>query len=305
MRAPLLQSWGYGEVQAAEGWSRERVVLGRTSATVLVAGRGRARWAYVPRGPVPADAGALDELAAWARDVGLARLRVEPDGPPDLAAALRERGFRPAPALQPAHTLIVPLAGEEATLAGFKPKHRYNVRLALKRGVEVAIEDDPAELDRQHAETAARQRISAAARAAYERRLERLPECHVYVARHEGRPLAAIMVARFDRRAYYLFGGSSGERRELMPTYAVQWTAMVDAMRAGCDEYDLWGVPPDEDPAHPWHGLWQFKTGFGGRMVAYAGAWDLPLDTAGHLFLVAREGIRRGARRVAGLRNIR
>jgi lipid II:glycine glycyltransferase (peptidoglycan interpeptide bridge formation enzyme) len=305
MRAPLLQCWGYGEVQAAEGWTPERIELGSVVATVLLAGRGIARWAYVPRGPVPADAGAIDALVDWARGRRLARLRLEPEAPSRVAEQLRERGFRPAPALQPQHTLIVPLAGEEEMLAAFKPKHRYNVRLALKRGIEVAVEDDPRELDRQHAQTAVRQGIAAASLRAYERRLRELPDCHIYVARHEGRALAAIMVARFHGRAYYLFGGSTGEKRELMPTYAVQWAAMLDAAAGGCAEYDLWGVPPSEDPAHPWHGLWQFKTGFGGSLVAYAGAWDLVLNPAAVGLLEARDRLRRGIRTVGRWRNIR
>jgi lipid II:glycine glycyltransferase (peptidoglycan interpeptide bridge formation enzyme) len=254
---------------------------------------------------VPADGEAADALVEWARERRLARLRLEPDAPPLFAEQLRQRGFQPAPALQPEHTLIVPLAGEEQMLAAFKPKHRYNIRLALKRGVEVAVEDDPGELDRQHAQTAVRQGIAAASLGAYERRLHQLPDCHIYVARYEGRPLAAIMVARFDSRAYYLFGGSSGERRDLMATYAVQWAAMRDAAAAGCAEYDLWGVPPNDDEAHPWHGLWQFKTGFGGSLVGYAGAWDLVLRPAGVGLLEARDRLRQGVRMLARWRNIR
>ncbi len=264
-----------------------------------------ARWAYVPRGPVPTDAEAVDALVEWARGRRLARLRLEPEAPAGFAEQLRLRGFRPAALVQPQHTLIVPLAGEEEMLASFKPKHRYNIRLALKRGVEVAIEDDPRELDRQHAQTAVRQGIAAAALGAYERRLRELPDCHIYVARHGGRPLAAIMVARFHGRAYYLFGGSSGERRDLMPTYAVQWAAMRDAAAGGCAEYDLWGVPPSDDPTHPWHGLWQFKTGFGGSLVGYAGAWDLVLRPAAAALLEAGDRLRRGVRSAARWRNIR
>lgn len=282
---------------------------------MLLAGRGPGRWAYVPRGPVPASPAALDALVAWARAAGLARLRVEPEAPPEFAAELRSRGFQPAPTLQPPQTVVVRLAGDDELLASFKSKHRYNIRLALKRGVEVRIEDDPRELDRQHAQTALRQGISAATLEAYERRLRRLPDCHVYVARHEGAALAAIMVARFGGRATYLFGGSSGERRELMPTYAVQWAAMRDARAAGCLDYDLWGVPPNDDPNHPWHGLWQFKTGFGGEFVAYCGAWDLTLRPAGAALIdltgLVRRGLpgkgvlRKGVRRLAKLRNIR
>jgi lipid II:glycine glycyltransferase (peptidoglycan interpeptide bridge formation enzyme) len=82
------------------------------------------------------------------------------------------------------------------------------------------------------------------------------------------------MVVRFGARAVYLFGGSSGGHSNLQPTYALQWTAMQDAWEAGCTVYDLWGVPPSDDPAHPWHGLWQFKMGFRGRLTTYCGAWE-------------------------------
>jgi lipid II:glycine glycyltransferase (peptidoglycan interpeptide bridge formation enzyme) len=83
----------------------------------------------------------------------------------------------------------------------------------------------------------------------------------------------------------------------------VQGAAMPPPPRDGCDEYDLWGVPPDEDPTHPWRGLWQFKSGFNGELIAYAGAWDLVLSAAGVRMLEAGDAARSVARRVRG--NIR
>ncbi|HZV52207.1 MAG TPA: peptidoglycan bridge formation glycyltransferase FemA/FemB family protein [Candidatus Dormibacteraeota bacterium] len=274
--APLLQSWAFGEVQAQEGWSVERLVLpGGGRATVLLQGSGPLRWAYVPRGPVPATAETVADLVAWARERRLARLRVEPEAPIAFGGELRALGFQPSTAAQPRHTLIVPLADEETMLASFKPKHRYNVRLAQRRGVVVQVERDAAELKRQSDFTAHRQGISLLTLEQYRRRLELLDGCRVYVARWQGQALAAIMVASFGGRAYYLYGGSSDRHRQLMPTYAVQWAAMRDAAEAGCRDYDLWGIPPSPDPAHPWFGLWQFKMGFGGEQVEYCGAWDL------------------------------
>ena len=301
-----MQSFGYGEVQKAEGWSLERVDLGVAgAASVQLAKAGPARWAYLPRGPVPATAGALRVLAAWARRQGLARLRVEPEAPAGFARVLEEEGFRPAPALHPTHTLLLELRAEADLLAGMKPKHRYNIRLAEKRGVTVDDQGDAAELARQHDATAGRQGISAAGPDFYERRLRRLEWCRVYVARHEGEALAAILVARFDERAYYLFGGSTQVKRSLMPAYAAQWAAIREAAAAGCRSYDFWGVPPDGDPAHPWAGLWQFKTGFGGTLIDYAGAWDLVLDRRAERLIAAGETLRRGVKRVSRLRNIR
>lgn len=276
---PLAQSWGYGEVQAREGWHVKRVDLGRCVAQVQLQGTGPTRWAYVPRGPVPAGEEELKALVEWARSEHLCRLRVEPEATGDFAEVATAVGFGPHPSFQPQHTMIVKLGPEDEMLASFKTKHRYNVRLSLRKGVEVEETDDAEELERQHAHTARRQGIRPPTVAHYRRRLELLPWCRVYVARVEGEAVAAIMVARFGGRAYYLFGGSSERHRQLMPSYAVQWTAMRAAAAAGCVDYDLWGVPPNgDDPNHPWHGLWQMKAGFNGTFVEYAGAWDLVLS---------------------------
>ena len=60
-----------------------------------------------------------------------------------------------------------------------------------------------------------------------------------------------------------------------MPNYALQWRAILHAREAGFATYDLFGVPPADDPTHPMHGLYRFKTGFGGRLVHRAGSWDV------------------------------
>jgi FemAB family len=265
-------------VQGREGWRPRRVILpGGGLALVLVRGRGPLRWGYVPRGPVPARADALAELVGWARAQGLARLVIEPETGPELAAWLAGAGFRRVPARQPKHTLIVPLGAPEAMLATFKPKHRYNIRLAERRGVRVDEGRDAEEMARQQAATAARQGIRPYRVDIYQHRLALLPWCRTYVARHGDEALAAITVAHHAGRAYYLYGGSTGAQSQLMPTYAVQWAAMRAAQRAGCRDYDLWGLPPDPDPEHPWHGLWQFKKGFGGAFIEYVGAWEIAL----------------------------
>jgi len=94
------------------------------------------------------------------------------------------------------------------------------------------------------------------------------------VARHEGRALAAIITVFHGTEAIYLYGASSDEGRNLMPAYALQWEAIRAARDAGCRSYDLYGIPPSDDPGHPMAGLYRFKTGFGGEVRHYAGAWD-------------------------------
>ena len=52
---------------------------------------------------------------------------------------------------------------------------------------------------------------------------------------------------------------------------------MRDARNAGARYYDLYGIPPTDDERHPMHGLFLFKTGFGGKNVHRVGTFDVPL----------------------------
>jgi hypothetical protein len=276
---PLQQTWAWGEVQARLGARTEHVELpsgGR--ALVLLRGAGPFAWAHAPRGPVPATVEAVSELADWARSRHLALLRVEPEGPASLGEALSRMGLRPGPISEPKHTVIVELHDDQELLAKYRKSTRYNLRTAERLGVLVDEVDDIEELSRLVEITYRRQGILMST-AVFNRALhEVLPESRIYVARVDADPLAAILVGRHGSRAHYLAGGSSGLHRELMPNYSLQWRAMRDAYRDGCVDYDLWGIPPPGELNHPWQGLYQFKTGFGGREVEYAGPWDLVLS---------------------------
>ncbi|HXC78228.1 MAG TPA: peptidoglycan bridge formation glycyltransferase FemA/FemB family protein [Candidatus Acidoferrum sp.] len=287
--SPLLQTWGWGEVQSRAGWTLERMRLGAGSmASIQLRSVGPVREAYVPRGPVPATAESIDELVEWARGAKIARLRIEPEAPPALGEDLSARGFVKSPPTQPEHTRILRLKPPDEMLASFKQGRRYNIRAGQKRGAVVEEGKDAAELARQSAAVERRESINLPAQAYYELLLKHLPWCRTYVARHpetrEG--LAAVLVARHGGRAYHLFAGRTGAHPELMGNDLAWWAGIRAAAEAGCRDYDLWGVPPPAaGPEHPWHGLGFFKAEYGGEEVAYAGAWELVLSTAGNRVL--------------------
>ena len=156
---------------------------------------------------------------------------------------------------------------EEEILAGMKPKWRYNIKLAEKKGIEVSEEGEEA-LDAFYAlylETAKRDGI-AIHPLSYYRTLfemgesaqgnarETKPKLSVWLARHEGKPIASIITLFFGKRATYLYGASSGEKRNLMPAYALQWRAIQAARAEGCADYDFFGIPPTTVPIIPWRG---------------------------------------------------
>ncbi len=304
--APLLQTWGWGEVQSHAGWTVERVRLsGGAMASVQLRGLGPVREAYVPRGPVPASPDAIGALTDWARAAKVARLTVEPEALSDFGGVMSERGFKAAAPVQPQHTRILKLAPPDQMLATFKHGRRYNIRAGERRGVVIEEGKDAAELERQSAAVERRESISLPAKSYYQLLLDELPWCRTYVGRHpETREaLSAVLVARHAGRAYHLFAGRSGAHAELMANDLAWWAAIKAAAGDGCRDYDLWGVPPPgAGPEHPWYGLGFFKAEFGGDEVAYAGAWELVLSqTASRLI-----GLERKARgRIRGLkRNI-
>ena len=214
--------------------------------------------------------------------------------------------------VQPPDTVVLDLGyEEESLLAAMKAKTRYNIGLAAKKGVRVeegGAADLPAwyELYRQ---TARRDRITLHDYEYYRRQFElaqagavggaparRLadagPELKLLLARHEGDLLAGILLAVHGRAATYLYGASSDAKRNLMPAYALQWEAIRIARRQGCLTYDLFGIPPSPDPAHPMHGLYRFKTGFGGRLVNRPGCWDFPYRRAAYAAYAVAERAR-------------
>ncbi|HZK19204.1 MAG TPA: peptidoglycan bridge formation glycyltransferase FemA/FemB family protein, partial [Treponemataceae bacterium] len=101
-----------------------------------------------------------------------------------------------------------------------------------------------------------------------------------------GEALAAIIVL-FAKggQAVYLYGASSNKKRNLMPAYLLQWTAIQDAKQFDCISYDFYGIPPTNNKDHPMHGLWRFKTGFGGKNIHRLGSIDLPLSRWYYIYI--------------------
>lgn len=191
--------------------------------------------------------------------------------------------------VQPPDTVIVDLERDpDAILAAMKPKTRYNVRLAERHGVTVRQAGVGAisRWYQLYQETAQRDRIAIHQEDYYRMVLELAgvmsaagqpcPDVRLYLAEHETDLLAGIIVAHWNGTATYLYGAGANIKRNLMASYLLQWHAMQRARDAGCSSYDLFGIPArGDDPKDPMHGLYRFKTGFGGVMVNRPGCQDL------------------------------
>ena len=202
--------------------------------------------------------------------------------------------------VQPPDTVLLPLdKTEEELLSAMKPKWRYNIRLAEKKGVTVkaAGAESIDSFYKVFMETAARDRIAVHGKDYYKSLLELSSDgSHVkttlYIAEHEGETLAGIITLFTDTEAVYLYGASSDNKRNLMPAYLLQWTAIQDAKKFGSKVYDFYGIPPTDDEHHPMHGLYRFKTGFGGTVIHRAGSLDMPVKPVFYAFYILLEKLR-------------
>ncbi|GAA1982902.1 peptidoglycan bridge formation peptidyltransferase VanK-Sc [Catenulispora subtropica] len=192
-----------------------------------------------------------------------------------------ENGFG---AGQPQFTYEIPLAGktEDDVLRGMNQLWRRNIRKAAKEGVEVTVGEDLKAFHDLYVHTAERDRFTPRPLRYFETmfaamRAEDPERIRLYLARHRGHLVAATILVRVGAHAWYTYGASSTEKREVRGSNACQWAMIRDALAAGCDVYDLRGITPTLDAADPHVGLIQFKVGTGGQAVRYVGEWDLPL----------------------------
>jgi len=300
--ASFLQSAMWGRFKSRFGWTSRAFLIEWSGSSVcpllllfrrLVPGFS---FAYVPWGPNLPDSfsasertAALSELALKLKPL-LSRnttfIRFDPpwaasDGE---GSSLLSASFKHAAAdIQPPDTVIINLSSsEEEILAAMKSKWRYNISLAEKKGVQVNS-GGAQEIEKFYSllkETAQRDGIAIHSIDYYKTLFDICGEYNereslrLYTASHEGDTLAAVVVLFWGKTATYLYGASSNIKRNLMAPYALQWKAMQDAKNSGCVYYDLFGIPPDDNPNHPMSGLYRFKTGFGGQIIHRPGSWD-------------------------------
>lgn len=299
----LLQSWEWGELKRASGWEVQRIAVatGASSALaqVLLRVKGPVSLAYIPRGP--AITGHADivfpkllaKIDAYCRANRALGLIIEPDVPLDLPGTYKDHGFvRGGETLQPSRTVKVPLLPDDELLAQMHQKNRYNVRLALRRGVEVQhvqgnYENLTIFYNLLH-ETAERNDFGVHEFSYYERFMARFGEdAALFVARANGQVAAVGIAACFGNQGLYMYGASSTLNRADGAAFLLQYEAMRWARDRGAITYDLWGIPP-EDPVitkgkpdqvtrsqgEDWRGLYTFKVRFGGEIITFPPAME-------------------------------
>lgn len=306
----VLQTWEWGAFKAKYGWTPTRLLFEEDGCVRAAASVLQRRWPrlplsvmYVPKGPILNfdDPALLDrvlgELEALARRRRVIFIKVDPDVDAGssqgqaVVAALQRRGWRAsAEQIQFRNTMTLDLTADDATLLDrMKSKTRYNIRLARRKGVVVrpgGPEDLPC-IYHMYAQTAARDDFIIRPFDYYRDAWGDFVAAGLaqpLVAEFEGEPLAALILFRFGRTAWYFYGASSNRHRNRMPNHLLQWEAMRWARAQGCTLYDLWGAPDELDESDPMWGVYRFKASFGGCFARRIGAYDYPISRSRYWF---------------------
>jgi lipid II:glycine glycyltransferase (peptidoglycan interpeptide bridge formation enzyme) len=183
-------------------------------------------------------------------------------------------------------------------LMKMKPKTRYNIKLSQRKGVQVK-EYGMDMLDvwyEIYKDTAARNGLTLHSKNYFytlllqqQNQYDSDVRLSLLMADYNGEFLAAQFLILSKNRGTYLYGASSSNKRHLMASYALQWEAMQIARKNGCTEYDMFGTAPNASSTHPLHGLYRFKSGFGGELFHRMGCWDYPLIENDYLAFKALE----------------
>lgn len=301
----FLQLWEWGEVKRGMGWEPLPLVLeedGEIRAALLILKRHLPIPAlnkcifYAPRGPVADTASEeichalFDGASKVAKEHGAIFLKIDPDVVatnqvfPEIlkkcSFCKNETGLD-FEGVQPAFVFRLDIRPSEITLLqNMHSKWRYNIRLAGRKGVTVRQAENKEDLQtfyRILEETAIRDQFLIRGYEYFEWIWDYMVEknyAQVFLAEYQGQVISATLAMVLGDKAWYLYGASSNEHRNVMPNYLIQWEMIRWAREQGCTLYDFRGVSGDLDENNPLYGLYRFKKGFNGEFTEFVGEWD-------------------------------
>src|SRR3989344_2972018 len=172
---------------------------------------------------------------------------------------------------------------EEEILSEMHPKTRYNIGLAKRRGVKVEVVNNNFSKNFNDfykflKETSERDNFNLHPKIYYENIFGTLNSNNAFlaVARHDGKVLAINLILLFGETAYYVFGGSSGEHKNLMAPHLTHWRGLIEAKNRGYKFYNF-GAISGGDGYKELKGISIFKKRFSGQLLEYSDSYDLIL----------------------------
>lgn len=296
-----MQSWEWGEFRKKTGLQVERI--GVFEGSILVSAfqltfhkipqLGKTV-GYFPKGNMP-DEEQLDVLRQLGKKHNALFIKLEPNvaqpvGTPSaheqITRFLVANGAVPGRPLFTKYTFQLDLTpSTEKLFNNLKPKTRYNVNIAIKKGVEI-YENSTAEGMEQYIEileeTTKRQGFYAHSPNYFRMLWGTLGNSgmlRIFSAVYQNTILVSWIMFVFNGKLYYPYGASRAVHRDVMASNLMMWEMIQFGKNNDCDMFDMWGaLGPEPNKKDPWYGFHRFKEGYGGQLTEFVGTYDLVLD---------------------------
>ena len=259
------------------------------------------KYFYIPRGPVLEKDIAQEELKNIFNDlIFLAKsnqvnwIRIDNFNSEIESVLKKEKiNFAKAPHdMQPKQIFVIDIEkNEEEILSEMKPKTRYNIKLAEKKGVKIEAVNEESKNEKLDEflnlveKTGARKKINFHPRRYYQEMLKNISnECiKLYLATYQNKIIAGALLLKYGEMATYLHGGSDDEYRNAMAPFLLQWRMIQDAKKMGAKKYDFGGVSigeENQERQQKWAGVTRFKQGFAknNSPLEFSGSYDIILN---------------------------
>jgi len=316
-QTPFTQAWFYGEWQEMMGRKVRRFEVKKGSETVsffqiikypLIFSR---NLLYIPHGPIleinSYSNGEflkvfLEKITRVAKEECAVFVRF--DFFPLDKIGVTDKVFKKIPSygyrssyFQPKFEWVIDLEKtEEEIFENVHPKNRYNIRHAEKKGIKAEIVKDDFKKYFETffsllSETAKRDNFNLHPKAYYQNIFATLKENNAFlvIARYGEKILLVNLILLFGETAYFLFGGSGGEYKNLMFSHLAQWEAIKEAKKRGFAAYNFGGV--DGGKQKNLGGVSFFKKRFGGQLLEYSDSYDLILKPFWHYLYNLRKWV--------------
>lgn len=310
-----LQSWEWGEFRKQTGVEVERVgffeggklqrafqvtfhripVLGKTAG-------------YLPKSYLP-DEDQLEVLRDLGKKHQAIFVKIEPNvyhpvkdktADDQVREFILNHGATYGRPLFTKYTFMIDLTQtEEALFSNLNSKTRYNVRLAIKKGVTI-VEDTTEQGMETYLEilkeTTKRQGFYAHSPDYFRKMWQTLGQSgmlRIFNAVYQGQVLTSWIVFIFNGVLYYPYGASRSLHRNVMASNLMMWEMIRFGKSQKCKMFDLWGaLGPDADKKNPWYGFHRFKAGYGGELMEFLGTFDVLVDPPMYQVYTIGESVR-------------
>lgn len=290
-----MQTWEWGEARKETGVRVVRIVEQENNIPINVfqfslhkIPHTPYKIGYLPRSVIPSK-NVLDFIFDYAKRNKLIFIKFEPYIVKNQTDQLPTTNYQllksPHP-LFPEWTQMVDLTKtEDELMKALKPKTRYNIRLAQKKGVvvrEVSTDEGFRIFSDLYFATCKRQKYFGHTRKYHEIIWKNLKNniAHILIAYLGNIPLAAYELFYFKDVFYYPYGGTSELHRNVMGANLLMWEAILLGKKLGAKKFDMWGsLPPTAAGDHSWSGFTRFKDGYGTSHVQFIGSFDFIISS--------------------------